>query len=317
MTEDVIFIQGLKENNKEKLSKVAKVDLHNHGSYSCRRDYLAGNGITIGNEQISDIQTLIEYSRKYITPLKSTEQGLHLLLKGNFENCVDTGISLVSTNIDFKDCIRTFNSDVLRFIEFLKKFKCDALKIQWIIEISRDSYKQDYKEIIIELINSDFFAGIDLVSTENCVPNSEFICFYELANKKGLITKVHAGEQLGAEYIKQCIEDFNPREIQHGINIINDKDVMQLAKDKNIIFNVCPTSNLVLGYIKDIAEHPIKKMYDFGLKVTIATDDLLYFNSDINDEYLKLYNNKVLTAEDLNEIRIFGNGLMKRSDNNG
>ena len=55
-------------------------------------------------------------------------------------------------------------------------------------------------------------------------------------------------------------------------------------------------------------------MYEFGLKVTIATDDLLYFNNDINDEYLNLYNNKVLTAEDLNKIRKFGILLVKGSD---
>ena len=81
---------------------------------------------------------------------------------------------------------------------------------------------------------------------------------------------------------------------------------MKLAKEKNIVFNVCPTSNLLLGYVKSIENHPIKEMYNYGLNVTIATDDLLYFNSNINDEYLKLYNNKVLSAEELDNIRKFG-----------
>ncbi len=126
-----------------------------------------------------------------------------------------------------------------------------------------------------------------------------------MANKQGLITKVHCGEQLGADYIRQCIIDFNPQQIQHGISIIKDKKVMELAKERNIVFNVCPTSNLVLNYAKDIATHPIKQMVDFGLKVTIGTDDILLFDSDINDEYLKLYNNKVLTAEQLDSIRKF------------
>ena len=80
---------------------------------------------------------------------------------------------------------------------------------------------------------------------------------------------------------------------------------MKLAKARNIVFNVCPTSNLFLNYSKDIATHPIKQMVDFGLKVTIGTDDILLFDSDINDEYLKLYNNKVLTAEQLDIIRKF------------
>ena len=81
---------------------------------------------------------------------------------------------------------------------------------------------------------------------------------------------------------------------------------MKLAKDKNITFNICPSSNIVLGYVDNIENHPIKEMSRYGLNVTIATDDLLYFDSDINDEYLKLFNNKVLTAEELDKIRMFG-----------
>ena len=121
--EGSMFIEGLIENNKEKLAKVNKIDIHNHASYSCRREFLEKNGITIGNEKMNNIQDLIEYSRKYITPLKQTEKGLYLLLKGHFQNCLNTGISFVSTNIDFKDCVRTFNSNVYRFIEFLISFE--------------------------------------------------------------------------------------------------------------------------------------------------------------------------------------------------
>lgn len=122
-----------------------------------------------------------------------------------------------------------------------------------------------------------------------------------------MVTKVHAGEQLGANYVLDCINDFNPKQIQHGIRIIEDDNVMELAKKKGIIFNVCPTSNVVLGYAKSMKEHPIKIMYDKGLKVSLATDDLLFFNSDINNEYLTLFNNAVLTAQQLEEIR--QNGL--------
>lgn len=296
MNETNAFIKGLKESDKKILSKIKKVDIHNHASYSRRIHYLKKNNIFLEKEVINNIETLIQFSRKNITPIKSTEQGLNLILKGNFENCIDTGVTFVSTNIDFKDCIRIFNSDTQKFIDFLKQFRYDNLKIEWIIEISRDSYKEEYKNLIMELLNSKFFSGIDLVSTENAVSNSKFIAFYKRANELNLKTKVHAGEQLGANYIKQCIEDFEPKEIQHGINIIEDINVMKMAKDRNIIFNVCPSSNLILGYIDNIKNHPIKKMYNFGLKVTIATDDILYFDSDINDECLKLYNNKVLSA---------------------
>lgn len=208
--------------------------------------------------------------------------------------------------------MRTFNSNIDLFIDFLKSFKYDNLIILWELSISRDSYKDEHKTLIFELINTRYFRGLDLAATENSIPNFKFVDFYELANELKMITRVHAGEQLGAKYIKECIIDFNPKQIQHGIHIIEDDGVMQLAKDKGIVFNVCPTSNVVLGYATSIKNHPIKKMVQFGLNVTIATDDLLFFDSDINDEYLKLYQEGTLTSEQLNKIRNFGLSLIKK-----
>lgn len=303
------FQNAIINNDVLTLRNIDKVDIHNHAVSSCTKAYLMDNGINLSEDKINDIQSLINFSRSYLSPLQLDINGLKLLLKGNFENCINTGIKVVCTEIDYKNCIRTFNSDVKQFIDFLQSFKYDNLTILWDLGISRDSYKEEYKQVILDLLKTKFFRGLDLTSTENSIPNSEFVIFYDYANSLGMTTKVHAGEQLGAEYIMECIYDFNPKQIQHGIHIIEDEEVMGLAKARDIVFNVCPTSNVVLGYAKSIKEHPIKKMVDFGLKVTIATDDLLFFESDINSEYLKLYKEKVLTVEQLDEIRKFGLSL--------
>lgn len=300
------FEKALKNNDKELLKTINKVDIHNHAVSSCTKNYLIDNGINLCEDKINNIESLINFSRTYLTPLQLNKKGLKLLLEGNFQNCIETGVTVVGTSIDYKDCIRTFNSDVSEFVKFLESFKYDNLTILWDLGISRDSYKEEYKTIILQLLNTKFFSGLDLASTENSIPNSEFVDFYNLANQLGMITKVHTGEQLGADYIKECIIDFNPKQIQHGIHIVEDENVMQLAKEKGIVFNVCPTSNVVLGYAKSIKEHPIKTMIEYGLNVTLATDDLLFFDSDINDEYLKLHNENVLTIEQLNAIRKYG-----------
>ena len=307
------FQKAIIDNDIFKLKSIEKVDIHNHAVSSCTKSYLINNGISLSEEKINDIESLINFSRSYLSPLQLDINGLKLLLEGNFENCIKTGVKVVCTEIDYKNCIRTFNSDIKQFIDFLKSFKYDNLNILWDLGISRDSYKEEYKTIIIELLKTKFFSGIDLTATENSIPNSQFIEFYDLANSLDMTTKVHAGEPLGAEYIKQCIYDFNPKQIQHGIHIVEDEDIMKIAKEKGIIFNVCPTSNVILGYANSIKEHPIKKMVDFGLKVTIATDDILFFDSDINSEYLKLYKGKVLTVEQLDEIRKFGLSLYNKN----
>lgn len=307
---DNIFKNAIMNNDKDALSKILKVDIHNHAVTSCNKLFLINQGIDLPGKKINDINSLITFSRNYISPIQIKKEGLKLLLEGNFENCIKTGVSVVETEIDYKNCIRTFDSNINDFISFLQSFKYDNLTIFWDLGISRDSYKEEYKSIILELLNTKFFKGIDLTSTENIFPNSLFKDFYNLANSLNMITKVHAGEQLGADYIKECINDFNPVQIQHGISIIEDKEAMKLAKDKNIVFNVCPTSNVVLGYAKSIREHPIKKMVEFGLNVTIGTDDILFFESDINDEYLKLYKDGTLTIEQLEKIKNYGIRLM-------
>lgn len=314
---DLDFELALKNNDTELLAKIPKVDIHNHVVSSCKKSYLIDCGINLSKDKINNIETLINFSRSYLDPIKKDYNGLKLLLEGTFENCLQTGVVLVFASIDYKECMRTFNSNVNTFIKFLKSFKYNNLTILWDLSISRDSYKEENKSLILKLLNTRFFSGIDLAATENSIPNLNFVDFYKLANKLKMITRVHAGEQLGAEYIKECINDFNPKQIQHGIHIVEDESVMQLAKEKGIVFNVCPTSNIVLGYATSIKDHPIKKMVEFGLNVTIATDDLLFFDSDINEEYLKLYKEGTLTSKQLNRIRNFSLSLLneeKQSD---
>ena len=304
LAEDKKFIDALKKHDKDKLILIHKADLHNHAVFSCDREYLLNNNVNIPLDQkVNNISDLVDFARKYIKPLQNDKDGLSILLNGTFKKCLETGVMIVDTNIDYKICIQVFNYNVDEFISFLKMFTYDNLKIHWVIDISRDSYLEEYEETIINLIKTGFFYGIDLTATENYQPNEKFKNIYDYANKEQLVTKVHCGEQLGADYIKQCIEDFNPKQIQHGIRIVESKEVMDLAKLRGIVFNVCPTSNLVLNHARSINEHPISSMVEYGLKVTIGTDDILLFESDINDEYLKLYENKLLTAEQLNEIR--------------
>jgi adenosine deaminase len=82
---------------------------------------------------------------------------------------------------------------------------------------------------------------------------------------------------------------------------------MRFLADNQIQLNVCPSSNVMLGYAENYKDHPIKVLYENGVKVTINTDDLLLFDSSIENEYLLLYQAGALTAEQLDEIR--KNGL--------
>lgn len=87
---------------------------------------------------------------------------------------------------------------------------------------------------------------------------------------------------------------------------------MKFLADNHIPLNVCPSSNVMLGYAKSYKDHPIKVLYENGVKVTINTDDLLLFDSSVENEYLLLYQAGALTARQLDEIR--RNGIGKNED---
>lgn len=119
--------------------------------------------------------------------------------------------------------------------------------------------------------------------------------------------KAHVGEFGTAEVIKEAVEELELDQVQHGIAAVNSKSVMRWLCDNKIQLNVCPTSNIMLSRVEDYNVHPIRKLYDNGIKVTINTDDMIIFDQSVSQEFFNLYNAGLFNANELNEIR--ENGL--------
>jgi adenosine deaminase len=81
---------------------------------------------------------------------------------------------------------------------------------------------------------------------------------------------------------------------------------MRTLAEAGVRLNVCPTSNLKLGRVARLEEHPIRAFYDAGVRVTVNTDDPLMFGSSLSQEFLALHRAKVLTAAELDAIRLEG-----------
>ena len=81
---------------------------------------------------------------------------------------------------------------------------------------------------------------------------------------------------------------------------------MRWWADHKIQLNICPSSNVMLRLVESYALHPIRKLYDYGIPITINSDDLLIFNQTVSQEYLNLFEADLMTAEELNDIRETG-----------
>lgn len=108
---------------------------------------------------------------------------------------------------------------------------------------------------------------------------------------------------------RQSMTALRLDEVQHGIAAAESEEAIQFLKDRGIRLNLTPSSNLLLGRIKEMAHHPIRRLYRGGLDVTINSDDVLIFDSDVSKEYIRLFESGCLNAEELNKIRL--NGLRK------
>ena len=116
--------------------------------------------------------------------------------------------------------------------------------------------------------------------------------------------KAHLGEFGGAARLRDHADRLGVSEIQHGIAAAESEDVMSWLVRNRVRLNVCPSSNVMLGAASSLASHPIRVLVDHGVEVTINTDDPIIFGQSVSQEYLNLYAAGVLSADELDAIRV-------------
>ena len=150
------------------------------------------------------------------------------------------------------------------------------------------------------------FYSIDLYGDELAQPIENFAPIYKKAKQHGLRLKAHIGEWGTAKDVMNGIELLQLDEVQHGIAAATSSEVINYLVSNKIRLNITPSSNIKLGRVASLEVHPIKELYRSGVDVTINSDDVLVFDSDVSNEYLRLYKANNLTAKELDDIRING-----------
>ncbi len=127
--------------------------------------------------------------------------------------------------------------------------------------------------------------GVDLAGNEAQFSGRNFAGLFRQASQAGLHITIHAGEWGGAENVRIAIEELGAERIGHGIRVLQDPQVMLLARQRSIPFEVCITSNYQSGAVPNLTFHPITRMINLGLNVTINTDDPSISQITLSDEY--------------------------------
>lgn len=125
--------------------------------------------------------------------------------------------------------------------------------------------------------------GVGLDSAEFGHPPTKFTEVFRQARELGLRTVAHAGEEGPAEYVRGALDALRVERVDHGIRALDDPALVRSLRERQVPLTVCPLSNVKLGAVPELGAHPLQRMLDEGLLVTINSDDPAYFGGYLTD----------------------------------
>ena len=131
----------------------------------------------------------------------------------------------------------------------------------------------------------DFIIGYGMAGGEMVGRPGDYAYSFDMAREAGLPLTCHAGEWGGPDMVADTIRDLKVARIGHGIGAAKDPALMEQIAEQGIVLEVCPGSNVVLNAVNSWANHPIVKLRDRGVKVTVSTDDPPFFHTTMTAEY--------------------------------
>ncbi|MDN6275661.1 adenosine deaminase [Psychrobacter sp.] len=141
--------------------------------------------------------------------------------------------------------------------------------------------------------------GVGLDSSELGNPPSKFKKVFKKAKEAGFKLVAHAGEEADYSYIYEALDLLNIDRIDHGVQSINSPELMTRLKNEQMPLTVCPNSNIELRVFDTYKDHNIKELLDYGLNISVNSDDPAYFKGYVNQNFINLCENLPITEEDV------------------
>jgi adenosine deaminase len=146
----------------------------------------------------------------------------------------------------------------------------------------------------------DRIIGLGMGGPELGHPPSKFARAYDVARCDcGWHTMAHAGEEGGADYVRDALHTLKCERIDHGVRCEGDPDLVRELAERSIPLTVCPMSNCMLKVFPDMASHNIRRLHEAGLRITVNSDDPPYFGGYINENYAAIQNGLGMSDIDL------------------
>ena len=154
------------------------------------------------------------------------------------------------------------------------------------------------------LRHKDKIIGVGLDSSEMGNPPRKFEKVFSKAIEEGFLTVAHAGEEGPPKYIWEALDVLKVKRIDHGVQCLKDKNLVQKLRNEQIPLTVCPLSNIKLCIFKKLEDHNLKKLLDKGLMIMVNSDDPAYFGGYLNTNLIECQKKLNLSKEDVKILAI-------------
>lgn len=179
-----------------------------------------------------------------------------------------------------------------------------GVKVRWIFDAVRHFGPDEGWKVVEKAIQlrDRHVIGIGIGGDEARGPAANFREIYAHAREHGLHLTAHAGESTGPESIWAALEELKAERIGHGLHAIEDPALVEHLAKTDIPVEICITSNLKTGCCLRLEDHPVRKLYDAGVRITLATDDPEMFHTTLTREYQILHETFGFTEDELRRV---------------
>ena len=302
---DIKFYKGLENQDRSILEQIPKSDVHNHAGRGGKIEDLS---IDISPrikpfDSLNEMQEWFDMNVK--TKIAPGVEGFLNRVEASFKQAKRDSINKLALSFGMGDiyALRGIENFSVIINEFKDKYIPESEFIPELALLRSEITENEIAEVK-DIISCGYFKSIDICGNEQIASLDQYVKLYKFAKMNKMLLKIHVGEFGTAADVVNAVDLLELDEVHHGIAAANSKESMSYLRENKIILNICPTSNIMLRRAKNYSTHPIRKLFDAGVSVTINTDDLTIFNATVSDEYINLYKHGVFSFEELNQIRL-------------
>jgi adenosine deaminase len=181
-----------------------------------------------------------------------------------------------------------------------------AIVCRMILDVDKPSGQSAAAELVeaATRCDRDVLIGIGGDAGERGVDLAALAEPFRLARRLGFRTTMHLGEEGPADDIRTGIDIVGVERVDHGFSLLDDPDLVADVVGSGVAFTVCPTSNRRIGLVESVAAHPLIRMRDAGVLVTLNSDNAAMFDIDLADEYVNVRDSFGCSLDELEDFSL-------------